>query len=185
LATKGLRAVSAAGAVAALAGAGTGAYIMLIAIQGVGNHLGRIVLFVPSFVAIAVIASAAGAIVRGSTRRVALLALAVGGFGALGSLWIWINLFIPLPGLLLLLAAGLAAAALVGAIRNTRNQLAAFLSVALGVGAAFVILVAGLTISVAPGCGSAGSSFHIDKWSRPAATVYVCGDGRLNFEFMQ
>jgi hypothetical protein len=66
---------------------------------------------------------------------------------------------------------------LLGTQAGPTNQLAASLSVALGVGAAFVILAAGLTISVAHGCGSAGSSFHIDKWSRPAATVYVCGDG--------
>jgi hypothetical protein len=160
---------------------GSGAYTIVI---GVGSHLGRILFVVSGFVVIAVIACASGAIVRGSVRRVVLLALAAGGFGALGSLWIWINLFIPLPGLLLLIAAGLAAAALVGAITDTRNQLAAALYATLGVCVALVILVAGLTISVAPECGAAGPSFHIDKWSRPAATVYVCGDGRLAFEFI-
>ena len=176
-----MRAVSAAGTIAALVAAGSGAYIMVI---GVGSHLGRILFVLPGLVVIAVIACASGAMMRGSVTRVVLLALAAAGFGALGSLWISINLFIPLPGLLLLIAAGLAAAALVGAITDTRNRFAASISAALGVCVALVILVAGLSLSVASGCGSAGSSFHIDKWSQPAATVYACSDGRLAFEFI-
>ena len=175
--------MSAPGAGAALLAGGSGAYMVLIAIEGVGSHLGRIVLFVPGFVAIAVIACVAGAIMHPSIRRVGLLALGAAGFGALGLLWIWINLFVPLPGLLLLIAAGLAAAALAAALGTSRDRLTASLSATLGVCVALVILGLGLSISIAPNCGSAGNRFHIDKWSQPAATVYVCGDGRLSFEF--
>lgn len=66
-----------------------------------------------------------------------------------------------------------------------RNRLAGSLSAAIGLCFALLILGVGLSISIAPVCGSAGNSIHIDKWSRPAATVYVCGDGRLSFEFMR
>lgn len=180
-----LKTISVAGTVAAFVAAATGVYIMLIASQGVGNHLGRIFFFVPGFIAMSVIACTAGAIVHGSIRRITLLALAAAGFGALGFLWLWINLLIPQPGFLLLLAAGLATVALGDALLKTRSWLGASLASAMGVCVALLILGVGLSISVAPACGSAGSSFHIDKWSRPAATVYVCSDGRLSFEFIQ
>jgi hypothetical protein len=157
----------------------------MFAIQGVGNHLGRIVVFVCGFMVIALIACVAGTTMRQSIKSVGLFALAAASFSALGSLWIWINLFVRLPGLLLLIAAGLAAAALAGAFASSRNRLAASLSATLGICVALVIIGLGLTISIAPGCGSAGNLFHIDKWSRPAATVYVCGDGRLSFEFIR
>lgn len=55
-----LKTVSVAGTVAALVAAVTGIYIMVMASQGVGNHLGRIFFLVPGFVAIFVIARAAG-----------------------------------------------------------------------------------------------------------------------------
>jgi hypothetical protein len=46
-----LKTISVAGTVAAFVAAATAVYIMLIASQGVGSHLGRIFFFVPGFIA--------------------------------------------------------------------------------------------------------------------------------------
>jgi hypothetical protein len=48
---------------------------------------------------------------------------------------------------------------------------------------ALVILGAGLIVSIAPACGAAGSSFHIDSWHQPWSAAYACADGRLAFDF--
>jgi hypothetical protein len=170
---------------AALLAAAASSYMLLIVGQGVGHLLGRISIFVPSFVFLLAIACAAGTLTRGAIQRAALLAVAAAGLGALGFLWIWINLFTLETGVLLLVAAGLATVAMAGALRSARRRLPASLFAAIGGSIALVILGLGLTISIAPACGSAGSSFHIDKWSPPAATVSVCGDGRLNIEFFK
>jgi hypothetical protein len=173
------------GMLAALLAIAASANMLLIVGQGVGHHLGRIFIFVPSFVALLAIACAAGAVTRGVRMRAALLAMAAGGLGALGILWIWINLFTLETGALLLIAAGLATVAMAGAVVSARRRLLASLSAAIGGCIALLILGLGLSISIVPACGSAGSSFHIDKWSPPAATVSVCGDGRLSFDFFK
>ena len=177
--------VSGAGTLAALLAAAASLYMLLIVGQGVGHLLGRISIFVPSFVAILALACAAGALAPGVIQRAALLAMAAAGLGALGLVWIWINLFTLETGVLLLSAAGLATVAMAGAIVRTSRRLPASLSAAIGACVALLILGLGLSVSIATSCGSAGSSFHIDKWSPPAATVSACGDGRLSFEFFK
>lgn len=174
-----------AGTLAALLALAASSYMLLVLGQGVAHLLGRISIFVPSFVALLAIACAAGALTRGVIQRAALLAMAAAGLGALGFLWIWINLFTLETGALLLSAAGLATVAMAAAVFRARRRLPASLSAAVGGCIALLILGLGLSISIAPGCGSTGSSFHIDKWSPPAATVSVCGDGRLSFEFFK
>ncbi len=178
-----LRGVSVPGAIAALLAALAGSYILLVLGQGVGHHLGRIFIFVPSFVAILAIASAAGAMTRGLTRRAALLGMAAAGLGTLAVLWIWINLFTLEPAVLLLGAAGLAIVAMADAVIRNRDRLPARLSAAMGACLAVLILGVGLTISIAPTCGAAGSSFHIDSWHQPWSAAYACSDGRLSFDF--
>ena len=158
-------------------------YTLLIVGQGVGHLLGRIFIFVPSFVAILAIACAAGALTRGAIARAALLAMAAAGLWALGFLWIWIKLFTLETGVLLLIAAGLATVAMVGAVMRSRHRLPAALSAAMGAFVALLILGVGLSISIAPNCGAAGSSFHIDSWHQPWSAAYACSDGRLSFEF--
>jgi hypothetical protein len=103
--------------------------------------------------------------------------------GSLGVLWIWINLFTLETGVLLLVAAGLATLALAGAVMRNGRRLPASLSAAAGACLALLILGVGLSISIAPTCGAAGSSFHIDSWHQPWSAAYACGDGRLSFEF--
>ena len=110
----------ASGILAALLTAAAVPYMLLIVGQGVGHLLGRIFIFVPSFVAILAIACAAGALARGAIPRAALLAMAAAGLWALGFLWIWINLFTLETGALLLIAAGLATAAMVAAVSRPR-----------------------------------------------------------------
>jgi hypothetical protein len=180
-----LRGVSVPGMIAALVAAAAGSYILLVIGQGVGSHLGRIFIFVPGFVAVLAIACAAAAMTRGLIQRAALLGMAAAGLGALGVLWIWINLFTLETAVLLLVAAGLATVAMAGAVARTPRRLPPSLSAAIGGCLALLILGLVLSISIAPACGSAGSSFHIDKWSPPAATVSVCGDGRLSVEFFK
>jgi hypothetical protein len=178
-----LRGVSVPGTIAALVAAAAGCYILLVIGQGVGHHLGRIFIFVPGFVAILAIACAAGATTRGLAKRAALLGMAAAGLGTLGALWIWINLFTLETGVLLLIAAGLATVAMAGAVMRNRRRLPASVSAAIGACLALVILGVGLSISIAPTCGAAGSSFHIDSWHQPWSAAYACGDGRLSFEF--
>jgi predicted acyltransferase len=178
-----LRGVSVPGAIAALVAAAAGGYILLVIGQGVGHHLGRIFIFVPGFVAILAIACAAGAMTRRPARRAALLGMAAAGLGTLGALWIWINLFTLETGVLLLIAAGLATVAMAGAVMRNRRRLLASVSAAIGACLALLILGVGLSISIAPNCGGAGSSFHIDSWHQPWSAAYACGDGRLSFEF--
>ena len=175
----------ASGILAALLTAAAVPYMLLIVGQGVGHLLGRIFIFVPSFVAILAIACAAGALARGAIPRAALLAMAAAGLWALGFLWIWINLFTLETGVLLLIAAGLATAAMVGAVMRSRRQLPTALSAAIGAFVALLILGVGLSISIAPTCGAAGSSFHIDSWHQPWSAAYACGDGRLSFDFFR
>ncbi len=172
-----LRGVSVPGAIAALIAAAAGSYILLVIGQGVGHYLGRIFIFVPGFVAILAIAGAAGAVTRGLTRRAALLGMAAGGLGTLGALWIWINLFTLETAVLLLGAAGLAMVAMADAVSRNRRRLPALLSAAIGACLALVILGVGLSISIAPSCGAAGSSFHIDSWHQPWSAAYTCSDG--------
>lgn len=178
-----LRGVSVPGTMAALVAVAAGSYILLVIGQGVGHHLGRIFIFVPGFVAILVVACAAGAMTRGLTQRAALLGLAAAGLGSLGVLWIWINLFTLETGVLLLVAAGLATVAMAGAVMKNGRRLPASLSAAVGACLALLILGVGLSISIAPTCGAAGSSFHIDSWHQPWSAAYACSDGRLSFEF--
>jgi hypothetical protein len=178
-----LRGVSVPGTMAALVAVAAGCYILLVIGQGVGHHLGRIFIFVLGFVAILAVAGAAGAMARGLTLRAALLGLAAAGLGSLGVLWIWINLFTLETALLLLVAAGLATVALAAAVMRNARRLPASLSAAVGACLALLILGVGLSISIAPTCGAAGSSFHIDSWHQPWSAAYACGDGRLSFEF--
>jgi hypothetical protein len=175
--------VSVPGAVAALLAAAITSYILLVIGQGVGHRLGRIFIFVPSFVAILAIACGVGALTRRPSRRAALLGMSAAGFGMLGALWIWIRFFTIETGLLLLIAAGLAVVALAGAVKTNSRRRPAWLSAAMGAGMALLILGGGLAISIAPTCGAAGSSFHIDSWHQPWSAAYACGDGRLSFEF--
>src|SRR5256885_11187259 len=111
-----LRGVSVPGALAALVAAAADLYILLVIGQGVGHHLGRIFIFIPGFVAILAIASAAGAMTRGLTQRAALLGMAAAGLGTLGVLWIWINLFTLETAGLHLIAAALATIAMAAAV---------------------------------------------------------------------
>lgn len=163
--------------------AATGFYILFVTGQGVGRHLGRIFIFVPGFIAILAIACAAGALTRGLIQRAALLGMAAAGLGTLGALWIWIRLFTLETGFLLLIDAGLATVAMAGPVVRNRRRLPASLSAAIGACLALLILGVGLSISIAPTCGAAGSSFHIDSWHQPWSAAYACGDGRLSFEF--
>jgi hypothetical protein len=177
-----LRTISVPGTIAAIMAAAAGLYILVIG-QGLGPHLGRIFIFVPGFIAILAIAGAAGALARGLIQRAALLGMAAAGLGTLGALWIWIRLFTLETGVLLLGAAGLATVAMVGAVMRDRRRLPASLSAAIGACLALLILGVGLSISIAPACGAAGSSFHIDSWHEPWSAAYACSDGRLSFEF--
>ncbi len=178
-----LRRVSAPGIVAALMAAAAGSYILLVLGQGVGHRFGRIFIFVSGFVAILAIACGAGALTRRPIQRAALLGMAAAGLGTLGALWIWINLFTFETAVLLLIAAALALTALAGGITTDGRRLPASISAAVGACSALVILGVGLGVSIAPTCGAAGSSFHIDSWHQPGSAAYACGDGRLSFEF--
>jgi hypothetical protein len=178
-----LRTVSVPGMMAALMAVAAGSYILLVIGHGVNHHLGRISIFLPGFVAILAVAGAAGAMTRGLAQRAALLGMAAAGLGTLGVLWIWIRLFTLETGVLLLVAAVLAAVAMVGAIIRNQRQLPGYVSAAIGAGIALLILGVGLSISIAPTCGAAGSSFHIDSWHQPWSAAYACRDGRLSFEF--
>ena len=175
--------ISVPGTVAALLAATAGSYFLLVIGQGVNHHLGRIIIFVPAFVAILAIACAAGAFTNRLVQRAALLGMAAAGLGTLGALWIWIRLFTLETGVLLLIAAALATLAMAGAVMRNDRRLPASLSAAIGAALALLILGVGLGISTAPTCGSAGSSFHIDSWHQPWSTANACADGRLSFEF--
>jgi hypothetical protein len=168
---------------AAVLAAAAASYILLVIGQGVGHHLGRIFIFVPGFVAIQAIACAAAALTPRLIHRTALLGMAAAGLGMLGALWIWINLFTIETAVLLLSAAGLAIVALAGAVVRSGRRFAASLSAAIGGCIALLILAVGLSISIAPTCGAAGSTFHIDSWHQPWSAAYACHDGRLSFEF--
>jgi hypothetical protein len=163
--------------------AATSLYILLVIGQGVGHHLGRIIVFLPGFVAILAIGCAVGAFMSGLIQRAALLGMAAAGLATLGGLWIWIRFFTVETGVLLLVAAGLATVGMAGAVLRSRRRLPASLSGALGACLALLILGVGLSISIAPACGAAGSSFHIDSWHQPWSAVYACADGRLSFQF--
>jgi predicted acyltransferase len=171
------------GAIAALIAAAVAFYFLLVIGQGVASHLGRIFIFVPCYVAILAIACTAGALTHRPIQRAALLGMAAAGLGTMGALWIWIRLFRIKSGLLLLIAAGLAIVAVAGAVVTNGRRLPASLSAAMGACIALLILGVGLGISIAPTCGAAGSSFHIDSWHQPWAAAYACGDGRLSFDF--
>ena len=171
------------GTVAALLAATAASYFLLVIGQGVNQHLGRIIMFVPGLVGILAIACAAGAFTNRLIRRAALLGMAAAGLGTLGALWIWIRLFTLETGFLLLIAAALAWVAMTAAVMRNDRRLPASLSAAIGAGLALLILGVGLSISIAPTCGSAGSSFHIDSWHQPWSTANACADGRLSFEF--
>ena len=175
--------VSVPGAIAALTAAVAAGYIEFVLGQGVGHLLGRIFIFVPGFVGVLAIACATAALTRSLNRRAALLGMAAAGLGTLGALWIWIRLFTNEAGLLLLIAAGLATVALAAAVVASSRRRRTTLSAVLGACIALAILGAGLSISIAPTCGPAGSSFHIDSWHQPWSAAYACGDGRLSFEF--
>ena len=175
--------ISPPGTVAALLAGTAGSYFLLVVGQGVGQHLGRIIMFIPGFVAILAIACAAGAFTNRLVQRAMLLGMAAAGLGTLGALWIWIRLFTLETALLLLIAAALATLSMAGAVMRNDRRLPAFLSAALGAGLALLVLGVGLSISIAPTCGSAGSSFHIDSWHQPWSTANACADGRLSFEF--
>lgn len=174
---------SAPGALAGLLAATVASYILLVIGPRFGYHLGRVAIFVPSFVVILAIACAAGAWTHRLIQRAVLLGLAAAGLGTLGALWIWIRLFTIETGVLLVIAAGMATMALVGAILTNGRRLPASLSAAIGACIALLILGMGLTFSIAPACGAAGRSFHIDSWHQPWSAADVCGDGRLSFEF--
>jgi hypothetical protein len=178
-----LRRVAAPGIVAALMAAAAGSYILFVIGQGVGHRLGRIFIFVSGFVVILAIVCATGALTRRPIQRAALLGLAAAGLGSLGALWIWINLFTFETAALLLIAAALALAALAGAITTDGRRLPASISAAVGACIALAILAVGLGVSIAPTCGAAGSSFHIDSWHQPWSAAYACGDGRVSFTF--
>jgi hypothetical protein len=147
---------------AALMAAAASSYILLVIGLGVNHHLGRISVFLPGFVAILAVACAAGAMTRGLAQLAALLGMAAAGLGTLGMLWIWIRF---------------------GAVVRNQRRLPGSVSAAIGAGIALLILGVGLSISIAPTCGAAGSSFHIDSWHQPWSAAYACGDGRLSFEF--
>src|SRR2546421_3206905 len=148
--------VSVPGAVAALLAAAITSYILLVIGQGVEHRLGRIFIFVPSFVAILAIACGAGALTRRPSRRAALLGMSAAGFGMLGALWIWIRFFTIETGLLLLIAAGLAVVALAGAVKTNSRRRAASLSAAGCAGIALVIFSRGLGITIPPARRAAG-----------------------------
>jgi predicted acyltransferase len=133
--------VSVPGAIAALLAAAITSYILLVIGQGVGHQLGRIFIFVPSFVAILAIACGAGALTRRPSRRAAFFGMSAAGFGMLGGLWIWIRLFTIETGLLLLIAAGLAVVALAGAVNTNSRRRPASLSAAMGAGRHYSSLV--------------------------------------------
>jgi hypothetical protein len=177
-----LRGVSAPGALAALLAVSADSYTLLV-LGDVGHRLGRIFFFVLTFVAILAIASAAGALTRGPRHRAALLGMAGVGLGTLGGLWLWIRLFTFETAALLLIAAAFAMVAAAAAMRTKGRFLPTSVSAAVGACIALVILGAGLIISIAPACGTAGTSFHIDSWHQPWAAADACADGRLAFEF--
>ena len=178
-----LRGVSVPGALAALLAVTADGYILLVLGQGIGYRLSRIFIFVSSFVAILAIACAAGAFTRRPSQRAALLGMAGVGLGTLGALWLWIRLFTFETATLLLIAAVLAIVATTSAIKTRGRPLPTSVSAAVGACIALVVLCAGLIVSIAPACGTAGSSFHIDSWHEPWVAAYACGDGRLSFEF--
>jgi hypothetical protein len=178
-----LRGVSVPGALAALLAVTADVYILLVLGQGIGYRLGRIFIFVSSFIAILAIACAAGALTRRPSLRAALLGMAGVGLGTLGALWLWIRLFTFETAALLLIAAALAVVATASAITPRGRRLPTSGSAAVGACIALVILGAGLIVSIAPACGAAGSSFHIDSWHQPWSAAYACGDGRLAFDF--
>jgi hypothetical protein len=175
--------VSVPGALAALLAVTADAYILLVLGQGVGHRLGRIFIFVFSFVAILAIACAAGALTRRPIQRAALLGMAAVGLGTLGALWLWIRLFTFEAAALLLIAAAFAVVATASSIKTKGRPLPTAVSATLGACVALVILGAGLIVSIAPACGAAGSSFHIDSWHQPWSAAYACADGRLAFDF--
>ena len=177
-----LRNISVPGTIATLIAAAAGLYLLVIG-QGLGPHLGRIFIFVPGFIALLAFVCAAGALARGLIQRAALFGMAAAGLGSLGALWIWIRFFTLETGVLLLCAAALATVAMAGVVMRDRRRLPTSLSAAIGACLALLILGAGLSISIAPACGAAGSSFHIDSWHQPWSAAYACGDGRLSFEF--
>lgn len=174
---------SLAATIAALTAAAASAYFVLVIGQGVAHLLGRISILIPGFIAVLAVACAAGALSRQAIRRSALLGLAAAGLGALGVLWLWIRLFTLETGVLLLIAAGLAAAAVAVAVLRSSQRLPTARSAAVGASIALVMLGVGLGISVTPTCGAAGGSFHIDSWHEPWSAVYACGDGRVSFQF--
>ncbi|HXN05340.1 MAG TPA: hypothetical protein VN895_10955 [Candidatus Acidoferrum sp.] len=180
---KHLWGVSAPATVAGLLAAAAGSYILLVLGQGVGHRFGRIFIFVSGFVAMLAIACVAGALTRRPIQRAALLGMAAAGLATLGALWIWINLFTFETAVLLLMAAALALAALASAITTDGRRRPASISAAIGTCIALVILGAGLGVSIAPTCGAAGSTFHIDSWHQPWSAADACSDGRLSFEF--
>lgn len=178
-----LGSVSVLATIAAVLAATAVSYILLVLWHRAAHHLGRISIVVPSFVVILAIACAAGALTRRPIHRTALFGMAAAGLGTLGALWIWINFFTPETGVLLLVAAGLATIALAGAVIRNQSGLRASLSAAIGASIALLILGVGLSLSIAPTCSVAGSSFHIDSWHQPWSAAYACADGRLSFEF--
>jgi O-antigen/teichoic acid export membrane protein len=176
------RGVSVPGALAALLAVTADSYILLVLGPGVGHRLGRIFIFVSSFVAILAIACAAGALTRRRRQRAALLGMAAVGLGTLGALWLWIRLFTFETAALLLIAAAFAVVATASAIKTKGRPIPTAVSAVAGACIGLVILGAGLIVSIAPTCGAAGSSFHIDSWHQPWSAAYACGDGRLAFE---
>jgi hypothetical protein len=169
--------------VAGLLAIAASVYMVLIVGQGLGHFLGRIFVVVPSFVAILACACAAGALTRGLIQRAALLSMGAAGLGALGVVWIWINLFTLETAAVLLIAAASATFAVVASVMANCRRLPASLAAAMGACLALLILGVGLGISIAPTCGAAGGGVHIDSWHQPFSAVYACGDGRLSFEF--
>jgi hypothetical protein len=83
----------------------------------------------------------------------------------------------------LLIAAAFAMVATASSIKTKGRPLPTAVSATLGACVALVILGAGLIVSIAPACGAAGSSFHIDSWHQPWSAAYACADGRLAFDF--
>jgi hypothetical protein len=168
---------------AALTAAAADSYILFVIGQHGGPQLGRVFFFVAGFVAILAITCAAGAWTNRPIQRAVLLGMAAAGLGTLGALWIWIRLFTNETGVLLVIAAGLATMALVAGVVTNGRWLPALRAAAKGAFIALFILGVGLSTSIAPTCGAAGSSFHIDSWHQPWSAAYACGDGRLSFDF--
>jgi hypothetical protein len=163
--------------------AAAGSYLLIVSSSSASRHMGRISIFLPGFIGLLTLACVVGAFARRPDLRGALLAMTAVGSGFLGPLWIWIELFVPATGALLVIAAVVAGLAATGAVMTRPRRLLPSLSALIGAGAAALILALGLAISIAPACGAAGSVFHIDSWHQPWSAAYVCGDGRLSFEF--